>query len=213
VTPYYERDGITIYHADCREIAAELAYDVIVSDPPYGTGQRVAYDVYRDYMPQWRELMAWLLSQTRPMVFTLSHTRLFDLEKRPQWIGCWDKVNTNAITWLGAGPTWEPICFYNMPIPKGGRPSTRWDDVLRYAIDWRTDLDEHPCRKPIALYRRLISIMPEGAVFDPCMGTGTTLRAAKDLRRRAIGCDVSERYCEIAAQRLAQDVLDLVYQS
>lgn len=71
--------------------------------------------------------------------------------------------------------------------------------------------DEHPAPFPEELARRCIrlSTWPGEVVFDPFMGEGTTLRAAKNLGRRAIGCDVSERYCEIAARRCAQEVLAL----
>ena len=71
------------------------------------------------------------------------------------------------------------------------------------------DPNGHPCPKPITLYKKLLNIMPVGIVIDPMMGSGTTLRAAKDCGRAAIGIDLSERYCEIAAKRLAQEVLPL----
>jgi site-specific DNA-methyltransferase (adenine-specific) len=67
----------------------------------------------------------------------------------------------------------------------------------------------HPCPKPLKAWRRLLNNIsqPEQTVLDPFMGSGTTLRTAKDLGRKAIGIEIEERYCEIAAKRLAQDVL------
>lgn len=214
--PYYEQDGVTIYHGDCRELFGGRTDEpwVVVTDPPYGTGQKIAYDVYRDYMEQWTPLMEWLLSLPFPMAFTMSHTRLPDLPKRPQWLGCWDKMYTGGIVHIGASPPWEPICFYNLPA--GDRGKARWDDIFRvpphgHPFHRATDADGHPCPKPIELYKQIIRMMPQGVIVDPMMGSGTTLRAAKDMGRTAIGIDVSERYCEIAAKRLSQGVLPMEF--
>jgi site-specific DNA-methyltransferase (adenine-specific) len=91
----------------------------------------------------------------------------------------------------------------SMPTPEDVYPST----LLKHAPPGTART--HVTEKPEKLLRDLLSVAPDGAVLDPFMGSGTTLRAAKDLGRKAIGIEIEERYCEIAAQRCAQEVLDL----
>lgn len=67
----------------------------------------------------------------------------------------------------------------------------------------------HPHEKPLSLMRELVSKCPAGSVVDPFAGSGTTLRAAADLGRRAIGFEIEERYCERIAKRLSQQAFDL----
>jgi|SRR6185437_13075463 len=70
---------------------------------------------------------------------------------------------------------------------------------------------QHPTQKPLGILRPLIeySCPLDGVVLDCFMGSGSTLVAAKDAHRRAIGIEIEERYCEIAAERLSQEVLAL----
>jgi DNA modification methylase len=96
-----------------------------------------------------------------------------------------------------------------------GTPHVWHDDLNCLLSVWRITFDreqnDHPCAFPIKLALRPItsSSNPGDTIIDPFMGSGTTLRAAKDLGRRAIGIEIEERYCEIAARRLAQEVLAL----
>ena len=88
----------------------------------------------------------------------------------------------------------------------GGMPA-----VWKHNISRGDARPEHPCPKPIALMTELVSLFtdPGDLILDPFMGSGTTLRAAKDLGRKAIGIEIEERYCEIAAKRLSQEVMAL----
>jgi site-specific DNA-methyltransferase (adenine-specific) len=83
----------------------------------------------------------------------------------------------------------------------------QWGDIWRWPVERRER--SHPAQKPIGLIRQIVDVSSRdgGLVLDPFMGSGTTLRAAKDLGRRAIGIEIEERYCEIAANRLRQGVL------
>ncbi len=87
-------------------------------------------------------------------------------------------------------PHWEAICIYNQPLK-----ITR-SDVF---VSNPEKPNGHPAPKPLSLLREILSVFPAEIVVDPFMGSGTTLRAAKDLGRKAIGIEIEERYCEIAA--------------
>lgn len=128
----------------------------------------------------------------------------------PKQVLCWDKGDRGTVGDLeaGFGEAWEAIC-YGM---KGRRPlnGSRPRSVLRN--DWSGTADPvHPTVKPVDLLRRLIALSTfrHESVCDPFMGSGTTLRAAKDMDRAAVGIEIEERYCEIAAQRLGQEILPL----
>ena len=92
-------------------------------------------------------------------------------------------------------------CVFSHPVPSAGCVS----NGERFT-ECKNGKATHPAQGPITLYRELLK-PGDGPVLDPYMGTGTTLRAAKDLGRKAIGIEIEERYCEIAAERLRQEVL------
>ena len=203
--PYYEHGGITIYHGDCRDVLPGLEpVDLVLTDPPYGVGFR--YESYNDteevfindVLPVVEDLTAKI-----PSAVCMSMRQLRRLPD-PKWIACWYKPAGTTRSGCGGFSAWEPIFLY------GGA----WDlatDV--FVLPKRRGEDKaangHPCPKPVQLYSWLgRSHKSSGTILDPFMGSGTTLRAAKDLGRKAIGIEIEERYCEIAANRLAQGVLD-----
>lgn len=115
-------------------------------------------------------------------------------------------------------PSDERIYWLVKPTSPGmGKPGAYvWNQASASEFTvWRIrqeiGMDGHPCPYPTGLPSRCIAATTShgDTVLDPFMGSGTTLRAAKDLGRRAIGVEIEERYCEIAAKRLAQEVLPL----
>ncbi|KKK77110.1 hypothetical protein LCGC14_2856890 [marine sediment metagenome] len=99
--------------------------------------------------------------------------------------------------------TWELIQVRNLGRLEGQRDSA----ILRYG-GRGNEFCLHPTQKSLALIHYLIGKTRTQTILDPFMGSGTTLRAAKDLGRQAIGIEIEERYCEIAAKRLSQGVLE-----
>lgn len=225
IKPYYEHAGIIIYNGDCREILPTLGpMDLVLTDPPYGISYKTAWrsraDPLRVGVSNDKNLD--VVSDTWPIIMDRlkddSHWYAFASPRRIveaaiiftgfKHIIAWDKGDRGTVGDLecGFGEAWEAI-FYGM---KGRRPLTgpRPRTVIRY--DWSGAIDpQHPTVKPVPLLGRLIemSTIVGDSVLDPFMGSGTTLRAAKDLGRRAIGIEIEERYCEIAAKRLAQEIL------
>ena len=226
--PYYEQDGITIYHGDCREILPTLRGDVILTDPPYGVGVQYGprYDDSRKDYWDWMRGNVTAMRGAAPVVaFTHRVTALRELTGW-DWVAVWHKPGSFGAR-IGNSPLlphWEPVFLYGIHT-LGTRTGAVLNDVFSVNPEparanrdgmgrekWETGGNgKHPCPKPLDLMGHLILGLTHNnqVVLDPFMGSGTTLVAAKNLGRRAIGIEIEERYCEIAARRLDQGVLDL----
>ena len=136
-----------------------------------------------------------------------------------QWYrGAWRDVYRDPQRVIHDGPNKGRVRarrFANEHLGKNGLH--RWEDdgtrMIRSVLPIQSmhRRARHPTEKPLGVVVPLVlySVPPGGLVLDPFMGSGTTLRAAKDLGRRAVGIEIEERYCELAARRLAQEALPL----
>ena len=212
-TPYYDSDGITIYHADCREILPLLeagSVDLVLTDPPYGIGYDSTHSKYKNGVDYGDATWDKDIFDPSPIIEL----------KRPSiiWGGnCFASRLPDSPVWL----TWVKIVRQDANIRQADMELAWTNCVSRPRVfqhlwigayrDSESGIPNvHPTQKPIALMKWCAEISKtEGLILDPFMGSGTTLRAAKDLGRKAIGIEIEERYCEIAVKRLAQQVLPL----
>lgn len=208
-TPYYDCDGITIYHGDCREILPHLPkVDLVLTDPPYGVG--IDYGAYKDDPEAY---WGWFLPVIDLMRAVGSGTVFTHRQEAIRYITnwshlcCWNKVMNFTYAIHGWLAHWEPIFVFDtqpsIVMKEGSKPAR--NDV--YTCHTTKNNTGHPCPKPLSLMTQLIQTFPSQRVLDPFCGSGTTLRAAKDLGRKAIGIEIEEKYCEIAVKRLGQGVL------
>ena len=217
--PYYEHNGIAIIHGDCREILPTMRADVLVTDPPYGvnlgTGDtrgdghglaKATYASYDDTKENWSALVPGVLTValslvTRGVVFAGKHVTEIPPPSVVGGVYVPSAVGRNQ--W--GFSTLAPIFFYgsNPRIAKGGI------SVVLVSTE-TSEVNGHPCPKPYGWMKWLVDIasLLNETIIDPFMGSGTTLRAAKNLGRQAIGIEIEERYCEIAAKRLSQEVFN-----
>ena len=203
--PYYNHDGVTIYHGDCREVLPDLEFDVIVADPPYGVGKD--YGECDDTLETFKEAVTLIAARGLPAAVFVPVCRIHDLPVRPQWMAVWAKrYGASALIAYPIYPHWEGIALYSLSGDYAGNKGHR-SDVFTFAPA-RAAGSGHPTPKPLDLMKEICGWMPEGVICDPFMGSGTTVLAAKGIRRTAIGIEIEEKYCEIAAKRLSQEVLE-----
>ena len=250
--PYYEADGITIYHGEaCATLAQlpEASVDVLLTDPPYSSGGMFRSDRARDPIakyssPSWstgeaakgygnfsgdsrdqRSFGLWVASwswgalrATRPggHCFLFSDWRQLPTATDAAQLGGW--------AWRGI-VTWSKGAAGGIPIKGKFRSNAEFvvwatngahdqptAEVPSSVIEIPSVRErEHVTQKPVELLQHLLRVVPGERLtaLDPFMGSGSTLVAARNLGHRCIGVEVEERYCEIAAKRLAQGVLDL----
>lgn len=221
--PYFEQDNVTIYHGDCRKILPQLPAlpwpELLITDPPYGA--KLSFDSTR-FRPSKKSAKWWsnpdrstspiytpVIGDDQPfdpsfllecqfkrfVIFGANHfaSRLPD---SGGWL-IWDKrrgiedskwpMSEAELAWTNVG---QAVRFFRH----------RWFGLIR---DSEKGEHYHPTQKPIALMKWCIEFLGGGdAVLDPFCGSGSVLIAARDLRLKAIGIEIEEKYCEISARRL-----------
>lgn len=218
---YFERGGVTIYHGDAREIVPSLAFDgLVLTDPPYGIAHPTDYAdrgrggrvqgkgepvPCRNYPPVHGDDQpfdpTWLLSVGSARILWGANYYAQMLPPVSGWL-VWDKERPDDLDQATCELAWSD-CVRGVR-----RFRFLWNGMMRASKEPLV----HPTQKPEALMRWCMSLRwtrEYSSVLDPYMGSGTTLRAALDAGKRAIGIDVSEAYCEIAAKRLDQMALPL----
>lgn len=221
MTPYYEQGGIEIYHGDAREIAPLLQYDAVISDPPYKNNT----DSTRftgGLSPKIQRKRGHGRSDWR----VSGYDEPFDptLWAKAGWVVLWgyhhfaDQLAPGTVlVWLKRAPhllgTFLSDC--ELAWRKGGEGVyahvREFSPPERLKEARRGGKCVHPNQKPLSLMEWSIKMSGtprDRVILDPFMGSGTTLVAAKNLFRRAIGIETHERHCETAAKRLEQNVLD-----
>ena len=220
-SPYYDDGRCVIYHGDAREILPTLTADVILTDLPYGIGLDYGEE-FTDDAASLDALIAEVLPMARTAAPVVALTCGIGNVWRyppPTWILCWYLVNAHGTTGRWGFNQWQPLLVYGTD-PYLTRSMGRRPDVISTSASTNPVIVAagnriaHPCPKPLASWRQVlfrVSPAESDIVVDPLMGAGATLVAAKYSGRRAIGIEINERFCEVAARRLGQELLDLDY--
>lgn len=210
--PYYEKDGIVIYNADCRQVLPFLPkFDLLLTDPPYGIGEgnqkrilsRSKVAAARDYGDSnWDDKPVYglevIVGQYLKAVVWGGNYYNFPPTK---CLLVWDKDNGEndfadcEIAWTN----------FDKAVRKF---KWRWAGMLQEKGGDKKEARQHPTQKPLSLMSWCIKQAGEcETILDPFMGSGTTLVAAKQEGKKAVGIELEEKYCEVAVNRLAQNVL------
>lgn len=222
--PYYSENGITIYHGDCREILPTLdKVDLVLTDPPYGVNlgnhagssekrpnflSKQGYLSYEDSYENFLKIVIpavnLAINQSDRSIVFCAGTMMWDFPRPAAVGGIYLPAACGRNAW-GFSSLVHVMFYGKAPDLHLGSKS------IAIRSTEAAEKNGHPTTKPIKWLTWLVSLgsRQNETVLDPFMGSGTTLRAAKDLGRKAIGIEIEEKYCEIAVKRLAQEVLPL----
>lgn len=222
IQPYLENDGVTLYHGDCRDVLPELqseAFDLALTDPPYLVSYTGRWDsdlraIEGDSDPSWIDPVfteVWRVLKRDSLCLSF-----YGWPHADAFLGTWKAIGFRPISLIallkhhwgfGRFTRAQHETAYLLAKGHPERPAQAISDVL----DWgQVSPLLHPNQKPLGAISKLIATYtPRTAcVLDPFCGSGTTLIGARALGRSAVGIEIEERFCEVAALRLSQQVLN-----
>lgn len=217
--PYYQHAGVTIYHGDCREILPQLdPVDVIITDPVWPNSLPALQGADRP-LALFREAMVFAPRLTKRLVvhlgcqsdprFLISVPTLF-----PFFRTCWLPYVFKNYVGRVLKTSDVAYAFGEAPKSRPGRHVIPGEKTVNIELESRNAQPTgkagrgHPCPRNLAHVEWLIKWFADGTVLDPFAGAGTALLAAKRANLPAVGIEIEEKYCEIAAKRLGQEVFD-----
>ncbi len=201
MTPYYDHAGIQIYHGDCREVSQDLGrFDLLLTDPPFGVGNFVQITGNkRGEKVLWNEKCP-----DDDLLISLAGMTDHQIVWGANYMNCFSG-DMGAIVWIK-----------NQPMPNFSKADIAscsfYKKVEIVTITWTNFVNSketsHPCERPVALYLWCMEYAPNPqSILDPFMGSGSSLVAAKQLGKKAVGIEMEEKFCEAAAKRCDQEFL------
>ena len=217
VEPYYQDDMVTLYHGDCLEVTEWLEAGVLVTDPPYGRnwkfhgGGTTKHHKGRGRKPGIRNdestaVRDAVLDYWAPRPAVVFGSPLSAPPGGTRQVLVWHKPLDAGV--VGSTTAWRRDWEAVYLLGPWDDPRASRSSIIHTPGGMGRYLGDHPHAKPVGLLEEIMRHCPPGTIADPFAGSGSTLVAAKALGRKAIGVELEERYCEIAARRLAQDLLD-----
>jgi hypothetical protein len=197
---YFKDDDAVIYYADCKDILPLLPkVDLVLTDPPYEENNTELFYVYKN-----------MLNDNGQILHFVQPTEIYDLPEKPKQILVWEEPISpkpiykkyreflDLIAWYAYGDYTFNKLMWNLMNSRFN------DEIIR-------DERYHKWEKPETLIEKLLRIHTNeySIILDPFLGSGTTAVAAKKLGRKCIGIEISEKYCQIAVERLRQSVMKM----
>jgi site-specific DNA-methyltransferase (adenine-specific) len=216
--PYYQDEHVTLYHGDCRELLPLMPkVDLVLTDPPYGISWKSPHKKYDGNNNKWVDIanddgsldLRFLFEYGKNQVVWGAENFVYALPFRGRWI-CWYK--RSDVT----KPNTMPSGDFELAWMSKTKGFYKFFQIIHGGVinansqKGNNEKRLHPTEKPISLMQNCIELFKDiKSVLDPFAGSGTTLIAAKRMGLKVIGIEIEEKYCEVTANRLRQEVLGL----
>lgn len=231
--PYYQDDWVTIYNGDCLEVMKSMdnnSIDLTITSPPYNLGNlhhtgNIRHSPYTDDLPE-NVYQDWQIDILNEIYRVTSDSLFYNHKNRIRegisispyrWILKSNWMIKQELVWFNRSQNFDKCRFYPMTervywLIKN-KDTNFYNSINHHDLfDWQPEGtgNKHKRKFPLSFPLEIISCFgEENTILDPFLGSGTTLRACKDLGRKGIGIEISKEYCDIAVQRLAQEVLPI----